>query len=431
MGLRPPQREAMTARSLHKLTAAKVAALIKDNKQGRHGDGGGLYLQIDGNSAAWLFRYIRHGRERQAGLGPARDVTLAQARDKALAHRSTLARDDDPQMARLRDKLSTVTFAQAAEQFLSSYRRTLKNAKHRSQLVPRLEAYAYPKLGRLPVNRISLEHVLAALEPVWHEKPETANRMRALIEKILGFARVKGWRSGDNPATWKGNLEHALPAVGKLHQVRHHPAMDYRELPAFIAELRKRSAVAARALEFLILNVCRTADVIGVPDPDREDKPPLRWSDIDFEERTWTIPRSKASAMPHKKPLSARSVQILNEMRRHKLDDVIIFPSLDRPGQSLSTSAVRNVLRRTMERNDLSVHGFRATFKTWCGEATAVPLEVIESSLAHGVISNKVEAAYRRADFFEKRRRLMEEWSAYADGGVADGNVISLRSSRR
>jgi integrase len=421
-------------RSLHKLTAAKVAALIKDNKQGRHGDGGGLYLQIDGNSAAWLFRYIRHGRERQAGLGPARDVTLAQARDKAQAHRSTLARDDDPQMARLRDKLSTVTFAQAAEQFLVNYRRGLKNEKHRSQLSTRFETYAYPKLGRLPVNRITLEHVLAALEPVWYKKPETANRMRALIEKVLGFARVKGWRSGENPATWKGNLEHALPAVGKLHEVRHHPALDYRELPAFIAELRTRSAVAARALEFLILNVCRTADVIGVPDPDREDKPPLRWSDIDFEERTWTIPRSKASAMPHKKPLSARSMEILAEMRRYKLDDVIVFPSMERPGRSLSTSAVRNLLRRAMERDDLSVHGFRATFKTWAGEDTPTPLEVIESSLAHGVISNKVEAAYRRQDFFEKRRKLMETWSEFAGGGgdaaTGGGNVIAMRGRK-
>jgi integrase len=419
----------MTARSLHKLTAAKVAALIKDNKQGRHGDGGGLYLQIDGNSAAWLFRYIRHGRERQAGLGPARDVTLAQARDKAQAHRSTLARDDDPQMARLRDKLSTVTFAQAAEQFLVNYRRGLKNEKHRSQLSTRFETYAYPKLGSLRVDRITLEHVLAALEPVWYKKPETANRMRALIEKVLGFARVKGWRTGENPATWKGNLEHALPAVGKLHEVRHHPALDYRELPGFIAELRTRSGVAARALEFLILNVCRTADIIGVPR--REDKPPLRWSDIDFDERTWTIPRSKASAMPHKKPLASRSMVILAEMRRYKLDDTIVFPSLERPGQSLSTSAVRNSLRRAMERSDLSVHGFRATFKTWAGEDTPTPIEVIESSLAHGVISNKVEAAYRRADFFEKRRRLMELWSEFAGGGDATGGKVILLAERR
>jgi integrase len=416
-------------RTLHKLTAAKVAALIKDNAQGRHGDGGGLYLQVDGGSAAWLFRFIRHGRERQIGLGPARDVTLAQARDKAQAHRSTLARDDDPQMARQRDKLATVTFADAAEQFLVNYRRGLKNEKHRSQLSTRFETYAYPKLGRLPVNRITLEHVLAALEPVWHEKPQTANRMRALIEKVLGFARVKGWRTGENPATWKGNLEHALPAVGKLFEVRHHPALDYRELPAFIAELRTRSAVAARALEFLILNICRTSDIVGVEG--REDKPPLRWSDIDFDEWTWTIPRSKASAMPHKKPLSTRSMEILNEMRRYKLDDVIVFPSTDRPGQSLSASAIRNLLRRAMERNDLSVHGFRATFKTWAGEDTPTPVEVIESSLAHGVISNKVEAAYRRQDFFEKRRKLMEAWSEFAGGGVADDNVISLRSSRR
>jgi integrase len=415
-------------RGIHKLTAAKVAALIKDNKQGRHGDGGGLYLQVDGGSSAWIFRYIRHGRERQAGLGPARDVTLAQAREKAAAHRSTLAQDDDPQMASIRAKATTVTFAEAAEQFLVNYRRGLKNEKHRSQLVPRLEAYAYPKLGRLPVNRITLEHVLAALEPVWYEKPETANRMRGLIEKVLAFARVRGWRSGENPAAWKDNLEHALQPVSKLHVVRHHPALDYRELPAFIAELRTRSGVAVRALEFLILNVARTADVIGVPG--RADKPPLRWSDIDFEERVWIIPRSKASSLPHKKPLAARSMQILAEMRRYKLDDVIIFSSVERPGNSLSVSAVRNSLRRAMERNDLSVHGFRATFKTWAGETTATPYEVIESSLAHGVISSRVEAAYRRADFFEKRRKLMELWSEFADSGERTANIILMRSPR-
>jgi len=414
--------------SIHKLTAAKVAALVKAGTQGRHGDGGGLYLQINGGSASWLFRYIRAGKERMIGLGPARDVTLAIARDKAEMHRKTLAQDDDPQEARAQAKAATVTFVDAATQFLAHYRRGLRNEKHRSQLGTRLEAYAYPTLGRLPVNRITLNHVLAALEPIWHDKPETASRVRGLIEKVLGYAKVRGWRAGDNPAAWKGNLEHALPSPGKLHTIRHHPALDYRELPAFIAELRAKTAVGARALEFLILNVCRTADVIGVHD--REDKPPLRWSDIDFKEQVWTIPRSKASAMPHKKPLSARSMAILAELRSYKLDPVIVFPSLDRPGQSLSSSGLRGVVRDTMERSELSVHGFRATFKTWAGEDTPTPIEVIESSLAHGVIKDKTERAYRRADFFEKRRTLMEAWSEFAGSGSerTGGKVIPMRS---
>jgi integrase len=412
-------------RAIHKLSAAKVAALIKAGQQGRHGDGGGLYLQIDGGSAAWLFRYIRQGKERMVGLGPARDVSLAQAREKADAHRKTLARDDDPQIA---DKAQpSVTFADAAAQFLAHYRRGLKNEKHRSQLGSRLEAYAYPTLGRLPVNRITLNHVLAALEPIWHEKPESASRVRGLIEKVLGYARVRGWRSGENPAAWKDNLEHALASPNKLREVRHHPALDYREIPVFIAELQAQTGIAARALEFLILNVCRTADVIGVHG--REDKPPLRWSDIDFKECVWTIPKSKASAMPHKKPLAARSMAILAELRRYRLDDVIVFPSLDRPGQALSASAMRSTLRKAMERSDLSVHGFRATFKTWAGEDTPTPIEVIESSLAHGVISDKVEAAYRRQDFFAKRRKLMEAWTEFAgSGGERTGNVIPMRS---
>src|SRR5262245_34062080 len=351
--------------TLHKLSAAKVTALIKDNTQGRHGDGGGLYLQISGGSASWLYRYIRDGKERNVGLGPVRDVSLAQARERAAEHRTTLAQDDDPLEARARVKAATVTFAEAAEQFLANYRRGLKNEKHRTQLGSRLEAYVYPGLGRMPVNRITLDHVLAVLQPIWHEIPESASRIRGLIEKVLGFAKVKGWRAGENPAAWKGNLEHALPPVGKLREVRHHPALDYREIPAFIAESQAQSGVAARALEFLILNVCRTADVIGVYG--RADKPPLRWSDIDFKEQVWAIPKSKASAMPHKKPLSGRSMEILAEMRRYRLDPTVVFVSLDRPGQALSASGLRSTLNKAMERNDITVHGFRATFKTWAG----------------------------------------------------------------
>jgi integrase len=310
------------------------------------------------------------------------------------------------------------------------YRQGLKNEKHKVQWGGTIETYAFPKLGQLPVKDITFNHVLAVLEPVWFKKPDLGSRLRGRIEKVLSFAKVKGWRNGENPAAWRDNLVHALPAVGKIHTVRHHPALDYRELPAFIAELRTRSGVAVRALEFLILNVARTADIIGVPG--REDKPPLRWRDVDFNECTWTIPRSKASALPHKKPLSARSMQILAEMRRYKLDDTIIFPSIERPGNSLSTSAVRNSLRRAMERSDLSVHGMRSCFKDWAGETTGAPYEVIEASLAHGVISNRTEAAYRRADFFEKRRKLMELWSEFADSGGehTGGVIIPMRSPR-
>jgi len=417
----------MTAH-IHKLTAAKVAALIKAGTQGRHGDGAGLYLQIAGGSAAWLFRYIRQGRERQLGLGPAHTVSLVDAREAARQHRAALLKDEDPQVVRDRSKTTatTVTFAEATGQFLELYRQGLRNAKHRAQWGNTLERYAFPKLGALPVNEITRNQVLRVLEPLWSKKPESGSRMRARIEKVLGFATAKDWRSGPNPAAWKGNLEHILPAIGKVRDVRHHPALDYRELPAFIAELRTQNGVAPRALEFLILNVCRTADLIGVPD--RGDKPPLRWSDIDFKECVWTIPKSKASAMPHKKPLSPRSIEILAELRSYKLDPVIVFPSLDRPGRPLSTSGLRSTLHQAMERNDITVHGFRATFKTWAGEDTPTPIEVIESSLAHGVISNKVEAAYRRADFFAKRRALMEAWSEFAgSGGERTGKVIPMR----
>src|SRR5262245_8605921 len=418
----------MTAH-IHKLTAAKVAALIKANTQGRHGDGAGLYLQINGGSAAWIFRYIRNGRERQLGLGPAHTVSLVAAREAARQHRAALLKDEDPQVVRDHGKatMPSVTFAEATGQFLLLYRQGLRNEKHREQWGTTLERYAFPKLGALPVNEITRNQVLRVLEPLWSKKPESGSRMRARIEKVLGFATAKDWRTGPNPAAWKGNLEHILPAIGKVREIRHHPALDYRELPEFIAELQTQTGVAARALEFLILNVCRTADVIGVHG--RPDKPPLRWSDIDFKEQVWAIPKSKASAMPHKKPLSGRSMEILAEMRRYRLDPTVVFVSLDRPGQALSASGLRSTLNKAMERNDITVHGFRATFKTWAGEDTPTPIEVIESSLAHGIISSRIEAAYRRADFFAKRRKLMEAWSEFAGSGGerTGGKVIPMR----
>ena len=411
--------------SKNKLTAGKVEALIRAGTQGRHSDGGGLYLAINGGSAAWVFRYIIDGRERQMGLGPARNVPLAIARNKAQGHRATLAQHEDPQGGD-ESAVRTVTFREAAGEFLKKYRAGLKNEKHREQVDTRLATYAYPELGGLPVNRIKVAHIKKALEPVWNEKPETASRVRGLIEKTLDYAKVMGWRSGENPAAWKGNLEHVFTRVSQLREVRHHPALDYRELPEFMAELREQTGVGARALEFLILTNARTADIIGVAD--RPDKPPLRWSDIDFKQCVWEIPRSKASAMAHRKPLPPRAMEILAQMRSYRLDDTIVFPSLDRPGQSLSSSGLRGVIREAMARGDLSVHGFRATFKTWAGEETATPFEVVEASMAHGIIKDKVEAAYRRKDFFAKRRVLMDAWADYAGSGEkTGGKVIRMR----
>lgn len=416
---------------IYKLTATAIDKLIKAGTQGRHGDGGGLYLQITGGSAAWVFRYIRDGRERMLGLGPARDVSLAAARDKAQDHRAALARGHDPQSGDDEEAPAepSPSFEQAAKEFIVNYCRALKNEKHREQVGRTLEVYVYPRLGRVPVNRITINHVLKVLEPIWHEIPETASRIRGRIEKVLGFAKVKGWRKGENPAAWNDNLEHALASPSKLRENNHHAALDYRELPEFMHALRtEHNGVSARALEFLILNNCRTADIIGVPG--RPDKPPVRWCDIDFVERTWTIPKSKASAIGHKKPLTARSMAILTEMRGYQLDDATVFPSLrDRPGQPLSASALRSLLRQEMGRTDVTVHGFRATFKTWAGEETATPFEVVEASMAHGIIKDKVEAAYRRQDFFAKRRVLMAAWADYAGSGSEKigGKVIPMR----
>src|SRR5262245_8796512 len=414
---------------LQKLTAAVVARLIKTRSEGRHGDGGGLYLQIVGTSASWIFRYIRHGRERNLGLGPAHAVSLVDAREAAQKHRAALVKDEDPQVERDREKLTTtLTFQEVAEEFLTKYRVGLKNQKHRSQLGTRLEMYAYPVLGRMPVHSIELVHIKTMLKSIWNEKPETANRVRGLVQKILDFAEVMGWRKGSNPARWTGNLEHVFPPVSQLREVRHHPALDYRTLPEFMRELAQQNGVAARALEFLILTNARTADVIGVLN--RPDKPPLRWSDVDFIEQIWTIPKGKASAIGHRKPLMPRAMEILSELRRYRLDSVIVFASTNRPNQPLSASALRGVVRKALGRNDLSVHGFRSTFKDWAGETTSTPYEVVEASMAHGIVKSKVEAAYRRADFFDKRRKLMEAWSEFAGGGseLAGRKVIAIRS---
>ena len=402
---------------IYKLTSSKIAALLRDKQAGLHGDGGNLYLQITlGKSlgASWIFRYQRLGATRDMGLGSFNDVTLAEARGLATAARKVLRDGGDPiaarNDARLQKQLEaarTIGFDKAATLYLDAHRATWGNFKHRQQWERSLKAYASPILGKASVRQIDTALVLQVIEPMWLNKTETANRVRRRIEKILDWARAKGYRQGDNPARWKGHLDQLLPARNKVREIVHHAALSYSDVPAFMTALRTQKGVAARALEFVVLTVPRTGDLIGNR---KNDRPPMRWSHVDFDNATWTIPKTKTDT-EHEVPLSAAALDLLKEIRKQNLDADIVFP--DRPGHALHHGAMLKVLGAMGEPYaGLTVHGTRATFKSWAGDRTSFAREVIEACLAHA-ISDKLEAAYRRTSFFQKRARLMQAWAGY------------------
>ena len=274
-----------------------------------------------------------------------------------------------------------------------------------------LETYAYPVIGELAVAAIDTALVLKSLEPIWESKPETAKRLRGRIENILAWAAVRGFRQADNPARWKGHLDKLLPAPGKVRAVKHHPAMHYAELPQFMGELRARDDVAARALELTILTVLRTSEVIGAAP-----------CEIDLATKVWAVPAARMKQRrEHRVPLSKQALEIFGALPR---EGELVFPGR-RKGQPLSNMAMLKLLERTGH-DDVTVHGFRSTFRDWAAERTNYPNHVVEMALAHAV-GDKVEAAYRRGDLFEKRRRLMDEWARYCARLAAAGDVIALR----
>jgi integrase len=391
----------MAPRALHQLSARTVAA---KTKPGYYADGGGLYLQVSpSGSKSWIFRFTKAGRAREMGLGSLRAVSLARAREKAQDARSLLADGTDPIQAR-RDVQTAATlaemrskpFRECAEAFIEAHRAGWKNAKHVAQWENTLETYCYPTLGDLPVASIDAGLVLKVLEPIWNEKPETASRLRGRIESILDWATVRGYREGLNPARWRGHLDQTLPKRSKVAKIVHHAALPYVEAPAFMKALRAIEGVAPRALEFIILTACRTGEAIAA-----------EWSEIDLAHKVWTIPASRMKAKrEHKVPLSDRAVEILRGLEK----GAFVFPG--RSGeQPLSNMACLKVLER-MERDDITTHGFRSTFRDWAAERTNFPGFVVEMALAH-TIESKVEAAYRRGDLFGKRRQLMAAWSDY------------------
>lgn len=390
-------------------------------KPGMHTVGGvaGLYLQVLPTGArSWVLRVMVAGKRRDMGLGGFPDVTLAQAREKAREARATIEQGIDPiaQRAAARSTLAasrgaTVTFEEAARQFIAAKSAEWKNAKHGQQWTNTLETYAHPVIGKLACADVALPHVLKILEPIWTTKTETATRLRGRIESVLDWATVRGFRKGENPARWKGHLDKILPAPGKVAKVEHHDAVAVDSLGAFIQDLRKREGIAARALEFLILTAARSGEVRGAV-----------WSEIDMAGRVWTIPAERMKASKeHRVPLSDEALRLLEALPRIAGSD-LVFPSPR--GFVLSDMTLTAVMRR-MSREEVP-HGFRSTFRDWAAERTNYPREVAEMALAH-TIGNAVEAAYRRGDLFEKRARMMAEWAKFCDTITPAGEVVSIR----
>ncbi|MEO0032114.1 MAG: hypothetical protein RIS94_1872 [Pseudomonadota bacterium] len=432
-----------------KLHNALTALAVKSLGPGRHADGGGLYLRVQGGGArSWIFRQLVDGKARDVGLGSAigpNALTLAQARSMAADLAAQVRKGDAPEGKRtiarkMRAKVAAERMAQTAfRDFADAYvdrkEGGWKNAKHRQQWRNTLATYAYPVIGDLPVSVIGTADVLKVLEPIWADLPETASRLRGRIENVLSAAKVQGLRSGENPALWRGHLDHLLPKQSKLKR-GHHPALAYAELPAFAAELRDREAVAARALEYTILTAARVGEVIGAT-----------WREVDLQAGLWTIPADRMKAgKEHEIPLSPRAVAILKEVQPLNTisrPDAPLFPASK--GGQLSGMAMPMLIRRMHEAATkdggagwidrkagdrmITVHGFRSTFRDWAGEQSSFPREVIEHAMAHQ-LPDKAEAAYARATLLPKRAKLMEAWASYsARPAAAVGNVAPIRKA--
>jgi integrase len=405
------------ARKLNRLAAVEVRGI---DKKGMHHDGGGLYLQVSASGAkSWIFRFTLDGRAREMGLGPVHAIPLAEARKRAAECRRMRLDGIDPIKARSEHRswkkleaAKGITFAACAAAYLDAHQDAWRNALHRKQWRTTLNNYAGPVFGSLPVQEVDLTLVMKALEPIWRTKCETASRVRGRIEAVLDWATVRGYRTGENPARWRGHLDKLLPARAKIQKVQHHPALPYVELADFMEALRGQHGIAARALEFLILTAARTGEIVGG-----------RWDEVDLEEKIWTVPGERMKAgREHRVPLSAAALAILKRMKETRESD-FVFPG-GKKGMPLSNMAMLAVLKR-MGRDDLTAHGFRSTFRDWAAECTDFRSEVVEMALAH-TIENKVEAAYRRGDLFQKRRQLMEAWARFCAASKLQDEIFAI-----
>lgn len=398
------------ARQLERLTHKGVQA---KRKPGYYADGGGLYLQVSiFGTKSWVFRFTRGGKSREMGLGPLHTVSLAEARGKAADSRRLLLAGMDPIEARNAIKTAAKldaskarTFSECAAAYIKAHRAGWKNAKHAEQWENTLATYAAPKIGALPVQAIDTGLVMSVLEPIWTTKPETASRLRARLEMVLNWATTHDYRTGDNPARWRGHLSNLLPKRSKVRKVEHHAALSYDAIGEFMRDLATQPGTAAQALEFAILTAARTGEVIGA-----------RPHEFDLDKALWTIPAERMkSGRAHRVPLSSRAVEIV----RLQPKGPYVFAGRDE-GKPLSNMAMLKLLER-MGRDELTVHGFRSTFRDWTSERTSYPREVCEMALAHA-IADKTEEAYRRGDLFEKRRRLMLEWERFC--GHSEGSKV-------
>jgi integrase len=407
-----------------------AAAFVKETtKAGRHADGGGLYLFVRSREAKfWEFHFTLGGKRPAMGLGPATGrgtVSLKQARDRTTELREAVRAGRDPIAERRAAKAvqrvakaTATTFRDVATMFFEAHKAAWRSDVHRDQWLSSLERYAMPVIGDMPISAIDTAEVMLVLQPLWRTKTETASRLRGRIESVLNFAAARKWRTGDNPARWKGHLDNLLPARRKAQRVQHFEALPWREVSAFMQRLRQVNSIPARALEFAILTAARSGEVRGA-----------RWSEIDLAHKLWTVPASRIkAAKEHRVPLSDQAGAILRDMAKLGSNDAdLVFPGA-RIGSVISDVTLAAVVAAAGG-GDATVHGFRSTFRDWAAEATSHPREVCEAALAHAV-GNQVEAAYRRSDLLAKRRSLIGAWATFCGKPMAAGEVVPLHAAR-
>jgi len=418
-------------RHIHRLTTRKIASAQPpaDRQSVMLGDGGNLLLQVsrgkDGEiRRSWIFRYERDRVRHDLGLGSLNTLTLPEARERARNLRIKLLDGIDPaaerrqqrteRLAQLAERARAQTFRQCFTACLASHEDGWKNAEHRRQWRRTIEQYVLPVIGELPVDEITTAHIIRVLEPIWREKPETASRVRGRIEKVLGWATVREFRSGANPAAWRGHLAELFPAVGKIAKPQHHAALPYTEVPVLVAQLDQQDHLASRALQFTILTAARAGETLGAT-----------WDEIDFTAKTWTVPAARMKGgKPHKVPLCDRALEILRSQMDQKAESELgrVFEIGDKKRGMLT------VLQELYP--GMTVHGLRSSFRDWCSERTSYPAHIAELCLSHS-IGSKVEKAYARSDLYEKRRRLMAEWAAWCSRPVPAGATVTSIAQAR
>ncbi|MBN9452930.1 MAG: integrase arm-type DNA-binding domain-containing protein [Bosea sp.] len=408
------------ARTINKLSAAQVA---KATKPGLYGDGLGLWLQVGPTGAkSWCLRYMITGKARQMGLGDVNTFGLKEARDRARAARQQVQSGIDPieerkaiRDAKRAEEAKQVTFEEATKRLLAAKAPGWKGGKSEHDWRASLTTYAFPVIGKLSVAKVETAHVIQILEPIWNTKNATASRVRERIEAVLNWAKAHHLRTGENPASWKGRLDSALAAPGKVSKTKHRKALPYDDISEFMPKLRSLGGISARALEFTILTASRPGEVFKA-----------KADEIDLHAGVWIKPpEHMKSGIEHRVPLSGRAIEILKSVPKEEGNKHLFAGA--RRGKGLSEQAMIKCLRSIKGHGDLDVHGFRSTFRDWAGDATSFQREVIEQALAHQ-LKDKVEAAYRRSDALEKRRRLMDAWAGFCSRppAVKGDNVTAL-----